>query len=117
MSTPENFWSTSQNFEAVYKTIADYYHKYQLDFKPLYTQDGSEIHSKLQGVTFKFWGIPGETESLIAVNFEGPEDEKNLQLTGGLYKDFSEAKAALRTKAAEIYSETTEDRISYKEVA
>lgn len=109
MNKPESMWSSQPSFEATYKEIADYYHEHGLQLHPLYTQDGSEIHSKLTGTTFNFWGIPGSDEGKIAVNFEGVEDEDSIQLTGGVYDSFSDAKEALRKKAREIYKEEESD--------
>ena len=102
---PENkLWGNSnQSFESVMSEIGKYYQKTGEQNKPLFTQDGSEIHKELEGIQFNFWGIPGQEDGMIAVNFEGREDDKTLQLTGGVYNTFSEAKEDLREKAKELY--------------
>lgn len=110
MNEQEKLWGSPANFEATYNEIANYYHEKGLELKPLYTQDGSEIHKTLEGVTFNFWGIPGsEQDSKIVVNFEGRTDDQTLQLTGGVYNSFSEAKEDLRIKAQEIFSSSDDN--------
>lgn len=105
MNEQEKLWGTPSNFETTYQEIANYYSEKGLSLKPLYTQDGSEIHPKLAGITFNFWGKPDDQEGQIAVNFEGREDDETLQLNGGVYNSFSDAKAALRAKAQEIFKD------------
>lgn len=109
MNKSESLWSNQPNFETVYNEIAAYYHEHGLQLHPLYTQDGSEIHPRLTGITFNFWGIPGSDEGKIAVTFEGKEDEDTIQLTGGVYDSFSDAKEALRQKAREIFKQREPD--------
>lgn len=102
MNLENKLWGNSnESFESVMNKIGEYQRKHD-EKDPLFTQDGSEIHKALEGITFNFWGTP-EKDSKIAVNFVGREDDKTLQLTGGVYDTFSEAKEDLREKAKELY--------------
>lgn len=104
MNPDKKLWGNSNgSFQSEMEKIAKYYQDNGEENKPLFFQDGIEIHRELEGITFRFWGTP-EKNSKIVVNFEGREDDKTLQLTGGIYENFSEAKEALREKAKEIYS-------------
>lgn len=88
---------------------------------PLYEQDGSEIHRNLEGLEFKFWGIPGNEEgtehSPIAVEIPGRNNDPILGQLTGIYDNFSQAKEALRKKAQELFSTPLNKENDYNQVA
>ncbi len=77
--------------------------------RPLFVQDGGhEIHPSLDGITFYFWrandvGKGGENQIFVDYSGEAERAPWSLNLAGGLYNSFSEAKGDLREKVKRFY--------------
>lgn len=80
------------------------------ELRPDFEQDGgNEIHPLLKGVTFKFWGTPSNSPKgmRMAVNYSGdaPQAPWAHQLTGKVFRNFSDAKGWLREEAKRLAGE------------